>query len=140
MFKFFKKLINDRREREIGFYPSFHSFTNLGPDGEVTIDCVIRPTARANGNNALMNEEPYDWRTGVTAKRVGALVVEIDEYGLRFRWQAGEQTDDVFRFPTLTVPRMKPASDPTENRSHESDVKPLKNAGVGVHVGGVPNV
>lgn len=140
MFKFLKKIFNDRSETDVGFYPSFHSFPNLGPDGEVTIDCVIRPSARASVENSLMDEKPYDWRTGVPAKRVGALVVEVDEYGLRFRWQTGEQGDDVFCFPALSVPRMKPAADPAENGSHESDVKPLKNAGVGVHVGEVPNV
>lgn len=44
MFSFFKKFFQQRENADVGFYPIIHSFPNVGTDGEVTIDCVIRPT------------------------------------------------------------------------------------------------
>lgn len=139
MFGFFKKLFDQRDDSDVGINPSFHSFPNVGTDGEVTVDCIIRPTTGADRKNALRDKQANDWRAGVASKRVGTLEVEVDEYGLRFRWQPGEVGDDSFRFPALTAQRMKPATDPTEQRGDDGHVKPLEDGEVKVHANEVPN-
>ena len=133
MLSFFKKFFHHWDDVDVGDYPGIHSFPNVGPNGEITIDCVIRPTAWSDGKQSAPHQ-PLDGRgQRIAAKRVGTMAVEIDEYGLYFRWQPGEVGDELFRFPALTTPRMKPATDPTENRRDECDVNPLKNADVDIH-------
>ena len=132
MFSFFKKLLQQLERTGVDSYPTIQSFPNVGTDGEITIDCVIRPTAGTNRKNALFDKQANGGGPRIPAKRVGTLEVEIDEYGLCLRWKPGEVGNDSFRFPALTVPRLKPATDPTENGGNDCDVKPLENAGVNV--------
>jgi hypothetical protein len=75
---------------ELSEYPVIHHFPDVGTNGEVTIDCLVRTTARPADQDPLLDEEPNSRRFGVAPQRVGALLVEVDEYGLHLRWQPAE--------------------------------------------------
>ncbi len=139
MLRFFKKLTKILDGNWIDKDPVRHYFPDVGSDGEITIDCLITPSPRANRNMPTGNEEFYDWREGVASKCVGALVVEVDEYGLRLRWKPGKLGDDGFFSPFSLAPGMKPPAKPTEQRGDNGNVKPLERAEVDVQVE-TPNV
>ncbi len=139
MLGFFKKLAKKLDGNWIDKDPVRHYFPDVGSDGEITIDCVITPSPGANRNMPTGNEELYDWREGVASKCVGALVVEVDEYGLRLRWKPGKLGEDGFLSPFAPAPGMKPPAKPTEQRGGDGNVKPLEHAEVDVQAG-TPNV
>lgn len=114
LFARLKKLFTDDGEgSRVVENPVRHYFPDIGSDGEITIDCVITPSPRAHRNMPTGSEEFYDWRGGVASKRVGALVVEVDEYGLRLRWQPGKLGEDDFLSPFAPAPFKQPGAHPT---------------------------
>lgn len=133
MLSFFKKLFQPWNDVGVGDYPDRHYFPNVGSDGEITIDCIITPSPGANRNIPTGNEEFYDWRKGVPTKCVGALVIEVDHYGLRLRWKPGKFGEDDFLSPFAPTPGMKPPTKPDENRGNDDNVKPLERAKVETH-------
>ena len=76
-----------------------HQFPNLGSDAAITIDCIVSSTARAWDKNRLANQELDGGIPSIRAQRVGVMVVEVDEYGLHFRWEPHELTQDSFTSP-----------------------------------------
>lgn len=139
MLGFFKKLTKKVDSNWVEKDPVRHYFPDMGSDGEITIDCLITPSPGANRNMPTGNEEFYDWREGVASKCVGALVVEVDEYGLRLRWKPGKLGDDGFLSPFSTAPGMKPPTKPTEHRGDDRDINPLEKVGVDVQSSETPN-
>lgn len=132
MLGFFKKLAKKLDSDWVVENPVRHYFPDMGSDGEITIDCIITPSSGANRNMPTRNEEFYDWREGVASKCVGALVVEVEEYGLRLKWKPGKLGEDGFLSPFSPPPGMKPPTKPTEQRGNDGDVKPLERAEVDV--------
>ncbi len=105
MFYWFKKIINNGGNCDcVADYPISHQFPDLGPDSQITIDCIIRPAARAYAKNALVHEEADSGLSGVGTTCLGAVLVELDEFGLRFRWQPGELAKDSFLSPFGRAP------------------------------------
>lgn len=138
MIGFLKKLFKHRDDAFVSANPCIHHFPNVGADGEITINCVITPTARAAPENTLVDEQANGRRHRVTTKRVGTMEVELDEFGLCFKWKPAKMSDDFIRFPSLKEPRTKPPADPAEKRRNDCNVEPLERAEVDVH-GETPN-
>lgn len=92
----------------VGHEPFRHYFPDVGLDGAVTINCIVTPSARAWGKNARAEELANGRVTGIEPKRVGAMVVELDEYGLTFRWESAEGGNELVRSPFSTGPSTPP--------------------------------
>ena len=73
-------------------FPPIHHIPNVGPNGQITIDCVIRATARPFGNNARTNQQAHGGAAGISPQRMGVVVVELDQYGLSLRWEPNEMS------------------------------------------------
>ena len=98
--------------------PIIHHFPDVGFDGQVTIDCIVRAAPWTYNDKPRINQDTDGGVQGITPACVGAFLVEVDEYGLRFRWQPREKGDDVFLSPfgrpPFNPPRTKPTTDGTE--------------------------
>jgi len=116
MFYWLKKLIHNGRNSDcVADYPISHQFPDIGPDSQITIDCIIRPSARAYAKNALMREESDRGLAGVGTTCLGAVLVELDEFGLRFRWQPGEFEKDSFLSAFGRAPVNQKSAQPPAN-------------------------
>ena len=102
----------------INHNPIIHHFPNVGLDGQVTIDCIIRTAPRPYQDEPGIHQDTNGRVSGVCAACVCAFLVEVDEYCLRFRWQPREKGNDVFLPPfgrlPFNPPRTKPTTDRTE--------------------------
>jgi len=105
------------RRKGVNDYPLFSQFPDLGPDGEVTIDCSIRPS-RPLGQDSGVDQDGYPRVDGVAPKRLGAVYVEIDQYGLRLCWQPYQAGDESFLSP---FGRSAGAHSPPEPGAKNSD-------------------
>jgi len=113
--KFFS---NEVDGNDIAGHPIIYEFPNLGEDGQISIDCIIRPAPGSDIYEALLDKNLGAGRHGVRSSCVGAILVEIDEQGLRFRWKPRKPTDDSFLSPFCRPsgfpPVTKPATEPSE--------------------------
>jgi len=76
-----------------------HQFPNIGSDTAITINCIVSSAARAFDKNRIPNQESNEGIPSISAQRVGAMVVEVDEYGLHFRWEPHEVSQESFTSP-----------------------------------------
>lgn len=83
----------------VGIDPLVHRFPNIRPDTAITIRCTVSPSASAYRKNLPFNEKKDSGIPGIRSQRVGAMVVEVDEYGLYLRWEPHEITQDTFTSP-----------------------------------------
>lgn len=105
--------------------PLVHNFPNVGPDGQISIDCIVRPAARPF-EDYLAVDKKLDGRVeGIAPKRVGALLVEIDEYGLRLTWKPAKLGDESFLSPFRCPPGGEPSAEPAKKRRGQDDVNEL---------------
>ena len=111
----------------IGSGPIVHHFPNVGVDGHITVDCIIRPAPRPTTRNPTLHQDAHGRRTRIGAKRVGVLIVEVDEYGLTLDWKPGEVTDDCFLSPFHLPAGGETTSEPTKHRSGDGGPSPLDN-------------
>ena len=107
--------------------PIVHHFPNVGVDGHITIDCIVRPAPRPTTRNPSLHQDAHGRRTRIGAKRVGVLIVEVDEYGLTLDWKPGEVTDDCFLSPFQLPPGGEKPGEPTKHRSGDGCPSPLDN-------------
>ena len=127
MMKYFKLLLRKIRcyllmGEDVHNYPVIHHFPNMGSNGEVTVDCVICPAATSDGNYVFANQDSYGRGQRITPHCVGAVFVELDEYGLTLRWQPGEKLNNSFLSPFGSAPPTKQTTKPTEQGGHDGDI------------------
>lgn len=103
-------------DREFTGNPVIHHFPKVGRDGQITIDCVISPSAWPLDEDASLDEKADGRVKRVAPKRVGALLVEFDEYGLRIIWKPAKEADASFLSPLPCPPAGEPPAKPTEER------------------------
>lgn len=114
-------------------YPVTHNFPNLGGDGEVTINCIVTPSARPLEQYPSRNKQLDDGGAGVAAKCVGALILEVDELGLRIKWKPGQLGEQGFLSP-FEMPRAPQHRDkPDRNRGDDRGVDPAQDIRVDSH-------
>lgn len=114
MIDWLKKLfLNNGDGRGVIEHPIIHQFPDVGLNGEVTIDCIVRTSARAYNQNTSTDQESNSGMPKIDPHCVGVVFVEVDEYGLRFRWQPRECADDVFLSPFGRPPFKPPRTHPT---------------------------
>lgn len=116
MFNWLKKLFNDKGDGfGVGDLPVIHDFPNLGVDGQVTINCIVRTSPGAYGHVPRIDQQADGGVAGVGPTCVGALLVEVDEMGLSLRWQPRQAGEEVFPSPfgrPSAAPRFeRPAAD-----------------------------
>ena len=96
-----RKLDAEPERARIGLDPVFHHFPEVGPHGHVTIDCIVRPSARTRQQIAGAHQQLDHGLAGVHAQRVGSLDVEVGENGFRLLWKPAQGADQEF-FPQTT--------------------------------------
>ena len=126
--RFFRKfqLPDDGFGLGVSGHPIIHNFPYVGMDGEITINCVITPAARFDANYPVANQQADGGQGWVAPKCVGAMIVEIDDLGLCFRWHPGKPPDELFFASPFAMPGVKPAAKPSQNGGENSHVNPLK--------------
>lgn len=112
--RFFSGWLEKFEQPDIYDNPVIHHFPDLGNDGQISIDCIIRASAGADFQNTLFHQQPDNRSTGITPLRVGSLHVEINEYGLGLIWQPGQVADQNFLSPFGRTPDSKDATGPAE--------------------------
>ena len=112
-------------EERIGSYPVVHEFPELGDHGQVTIDCIVRPSARPDVEYPEGSERLYRRGTGIPALRVGTLAVELDQHGLHLYWESGEPTDACLTSPFSRKLRAASPDQPDQERDHHDGGDPL---------------
>lgn len=105
-----------RRGKTLTIGPNWNQFPKLGPDGQVTIDCIIRAASYALPEHTSSNEHFDNAITGVSSHCVGAMLVEVDQYGFRLRWKAIQKPETLFPC-SLNRPAKNPsATQPQQER------------------------
>ena len=113
-----KKLTENER---VSDGPNTNYFPDVGANGEITIDCIVTPAARPPSYYTSLDEQGDSRTVGVTPHCVGAFLVEVDEYGLRFRWQPAEKLDKKFLSPFSFPYGPDKIPDPTQDRSNNGN-------------------
>lgn len=117
----------------VATYPVTHNFPNLGGDGEVTINCIVTPSTRPLEQYPSFNKHLDYGDTGVAATCVGALILEVDELGLRLKWKPGQFDEQGFLSP-FEMPRAPQHRDkPDHKRGDQRGVDPAKGVHVDIH-------
>jgi len=113
--------------------PCIHCFPNVGTDGHITVDCIIRPAPRPTPRNPSLYQDEHGRRTRVGSKCVGALIVEVSEYGLTLDWKPGEITDDRFLSPFHLPPGSETPNEPSKRGGDDTPrhFDKLNNIGIG---------
>lgn len=124
------KLLQKADALEVRENPIIHYFPDVGHDGEIAIDCVITPCAGSDLYDPALLQERERIGKGVARQRVGAMVVELDKYGLHMRWKPGQSFDEGFLSPFSTPPSAEPAAEPPQEGRDDGDVEPLQQIGV----------
>ena len=102
-------------EERVNLYPVVHEFPEVGDHGQVTIDCIVRPSARPDAEYPEGSERLYRRDTGVPALRVGTLAIELDQHGLHLYWEPGESKESCLTSPFSRKLRItSPNGDETE--------------------------
>jgi hypothetical protein len=93
-----------RRGKILTISPQSQKFPDLGPDGQVTIDCIVSATSYALPQYASVDERFDNALTGISSHCVGAMLVEVDQYGFRLRWKPVEKGENLFAPSLLRTP------------------------------------
>ena len=108
-----------RRGKILTIGPNWNQFPKLGPDGQVTIDCIIRATSYALPEHTSTNEHFDNAITGVSSQCVGAMLVEVDQYGFRLRWKPVQKPETLFPCSLHRATKTPPASQPPQERRND---------------------
>ena len=92
--------------------PVIYHVPYLGPHGEVTLDCIVDCRFGSNLQHARVDKNDARRKERIPLQRVGALIVESGEHGLRMRWQSGEPADDRAPGSASNDPAVERAEDP----------------------------
>jgi hypothetical protein len=76
-----------------------YNFPNLGPNGEITLCCVIHPSGGPHIPHAETGQDSYSGVSGVPSHCVAAVFIESDQYGLRLRWKPFNLSEQSFPSP-----------------------------------------
>ena len=109
------RLMDEIEDDRVGRGPIIHDFPELGVDGQVSIDCIIRTSAGANLENFAFKHQGNNGQAGVPSLCVGAVLVEVNQYGLSLRWQPAQELNTNFLSPFGLTPEGKMAAEPTEH-------------------------
>lgn len=113
LFARLKKLFADDGERcRVIENPVLHQFPDVGADGEITIDCIVRASTATYGQYITPDQKPDSGMPRIEPHCVGVVFVEVDQYGLHFRWQPRECAEDVFLSPFGRTPFKQPSTRP----------------------------
>lgn len=105
-----------RRGKILTIGPIWNQFPKVGPDGQVTIDCIIRAASYALTEHPS-NDERFDSAiTGVSSHCVGAMLVEVDQYGFRLRWKPVQKPETFFPRSLERSAKSPPTSEPCKDR------------------------
>ena len=107
--------------------PIIHHFPNVGTDGHISIDCIVRPAARSAHHYPSIYKDAHGRHVRVAPKRVGVLVVEVNQYGLTFDWKPGEVTDDRFLSPFGVTASSEESAKPSKDGRGDGSPCPLGN-------------
>jgi hypothetical protein len=115
----FEPLPDDLQGDKVLGEPIIQDFPNLWVDGQVSIDCIIRAAAGADLKNAFLQQQADSGVIGIASHCVGAVVVEINEYGLGLWWVPAQLADKSFLSPFGRTPAAPGAAEPAEDRGHD---------------------
>lgn len=118
--------------------PVIHYFPQVGHDGEVSIDCIVRPTRSPLPKYPLVDQHGESRLDGIPSQRVGSLHAEVSQLGFALRWEPAQPLDVAFTSAPLGAPSAKSAADPAQRRSNHRDVNPLQNIQPDVHASALP--
>lgn len=90
---------NEVSRDQIGYY-----IPNLGENDDITMHCIIRPGTWPESHKSFTDKDGNTRTVGVVPHCVGVMRVEVDELGLRFRWQPAQSTDKTFTSPFVYPP------------------------------------
>jgi hypothetical protein len=93
-----------------------YNFPNIGPNGEITMNCVIHPSGRPHLAHSGSEQDGYAGVVGVPSHCVAAVFIEADQYGLRFHWKPFKLDENSVPSPFSIPPSGKSPEDPTKNR------------------------
>lgn len=139
MISFIKELFQQRDYAPVHAHPSIHNFPNVGPNGEITISCIITPGARAAAEHTMIDEQANGRGQRITTKRVGTIEIELDELGLCFKWKPAQIGDEFMRQPSMNKPRPQPTAKPAKNRGDDDHIQPLERTEFDVQAGPPPS-
>lgn len=97
----------------VGNYPVHQIFHDVGPHGEITVDCAIWPSASPLADYPPVDEQLDSGFVWVPPQRVGSFHVETDKYGLRFRWESAKTSDDPISSPFHFSPSVYSTPNPS---------------------------
>ncbi len=101
--------------------PIIHNFPDVGADGEITVNCIITPTSGPPCDDSLRNQNLNGGSVRITPYCVGAFIIEIDEYGLRFRWKPAKMLNDSFLSPFSVMGSDNPFNKPSKERQDDGN-------------------
>ncbi len=124
--KIIKQIIDLFREEESNVPPLvIYNCPNIGPNGEITMSCVIHPSGRPHIPHTETEQDCYAGVVGIPSHCVAAIFIESSQYGLCFRWKPFNLHEKSFSSPFKSHLGGQTPGDPAKGGSENRGPSPL---------------